>query len=392
VDIAIIGAGPYGLSLAAHLRNSNRRVRIFGDPMHSWSRHMPRGMHLKSEGFASNLYDPEAKFTLEAYCTERAIPYAHIGVPVAIETFIAYGLEFQRRFVPDVENVEITSLKESGGFFELATSAGENVLARQVVVATGIVRFAYLPPPLAAIPNTLVSHSSQHHDLSGFSGKKVAVLGAGASALDIAALLLDAGADVELIARRQTIQFHDPPNEPRPFLQRLIAPRSGLGTGWRSRMCTDIPLVFHAMPQSLRVRAVRRHLGPAPCWFVRDAVAGRMPMHLGATIAGVHPHEARVRLELRQPGREGRAFEVDHMIAATGYKAAVSRLTFMSESVQSRLHKTAEAPTLSRHFESSVPGLYFIGAAAANSFGPLLRFAYGARFAARRLAARLARS
>src|SRR5229473_6386190 len=112
-DVAIIGAGPYGLSLAAHLRNSKRSVRIFGSPMHAWARHMPQGMHLKSEGFASDLYDPEAKFTLKAYCSERAIPYADIGLPVAIETFIAYGLEFQRRYAPDVENVQITSLKNS---------------------------------------------------------------------------------------------------------------------------------------------------------------------------------------------------------------------------------------------------------------------------------------
>lgn len=392
MDIAIIGAGPYGLSLAAHLRNSGRRLRIFGTPMHSWSHHMPRGMHLKSEGFASSLYDPEGIFTLEAYCAENAIPYADIGVPVAIETFIAYGQEFQRRWVPEVENVEITALEESGHDFVLTTSAGETVRARRVVVAAGIVRFAYLPPLLSTIPGALVSHSSQHSDLSGFKGRKVAVLGAGASAVDIAALLLEAGANVELVARRQTIQFHDPPNEPRPLLQRLMAPRSGLGTGWRSRMCTDIPLIFHAMPQALRVRAVERHLGPAPCWFVRDAVVGRMPMHLGATIAGVHPLDGKVRLEIRQSSGEAREFEVDHLIAATGYRAAVSRLAFIHESVRSRLRKTVEAPALDRHFESSVPGLYFVGAAAANSFGPLLRFAYGAKFAASRVAARLANS
>jgi len=358
--------------------------------MHSWSHHMPRAMHLKSEGFASSLFDPEDSFTLEAYCAEKGVPYGDIGVPVPIETFIAYGLEFQQRWVPQVENVEIASLGESGGGFELTSSEGETVRARRVVVAAGIVRFAYLPPLLSAASRSAVSHSSQHSDLSGFKGRKVAVLGAGASAVDIAALLLKVGADVELIARRQSIEFHDPPNEPRPLLQRLMAPRSGLGIGWRSRMCTDLPLVFHAMPQSLRVRAVERHLGPSSCWFVRDAVDGHVPMHLGVTIADLSTLDGSVRLEIRQPGRESRYLEFDHVIAATGYRAAVSRLTFINESLQSRLRKTVEAPKLDRHFESSVPGLFFIGAAAANSFGPLLRFAYGARFAARRVAARLA--
>ena len=391
-DIAIIGAGPYGLSLAAHLRDSKRSVRIFGSPMHSWSHHMPQGMHLKSEGFASNLYDPEAKFTLKTYCAERGIPYADIGVPVAVEAFIAYGVEFQRRYVPNLENVQVTSLKNLGGCFELTTAAGEIARARQVVVAAGIVKFAYLPPLLTSIPAAMVSHSSQHSDLTGFKGRRVAVLGAGASAVDIAALLHQAGADVELIARTQTIKFHSPPNEPRPFLQRLRAPRSGLGTGWRSRMCTDIPLVFHALPQSLRIRAVARHLGPAPGWFVRDAVAERVRMRLGVTLAAADAHEGRARLVLRQFGREDRQVEFEHVIAATGYKAAVSRLTFIDESVQSRIRKAEEAPILNRRFESSVSGLYFVGAAAANSFGPLLRFAYGARFAAERVAARLARA
>jgi cation diffusion facilitator CzcD-associated flavoprotein CzcO len=390
-DVAIIGAGPYGLSLAAHLRNSKRSVRIFGSPMHSWAHHMPQGMHLKSEGFASDLYDPEAKFTLKAYCSERAIPYADIGLPVAIETFIAYGEAFQQRYVPELENVQITSLRQSAECFELTTAAGELARARRVVVAAGIVNFAYLPPMLTAIPATMISHSSQHSDLIGFKGRKVAVLGAGASAVDLAALLHQVGADVELIARRQSVRFHDPPNEPRPLLQRLKAPRSGLGIGWRSRMCTDIPLVFHAMPESLRVRVVERHLGPAPCWFVRDAVVGRVPMHLGVTLAGAQTRAGRARLTLRQADREDQVIEADHVIAATGYRAAVSKLTFIDASLQSRIRRAAEAPVTNRHFESSVSGLYFVGAAAANSFGPLLRFAYGAKFAAKRVAPHVAR-
>ena len=150
VDIAIIGAGPYGLSLAAHLRNSGRSMRIFGAPMNSWSRHMPQGMHLKSEGFASDLYDPEAKFTLKAFCSMQGIPYADVAVPVAIETFIAYGLEFQRRYVPEVENVQISSVTKSAEHFELTTANGEIFRARQVVVAAGIVNFAYLPPVIAS--------------------------------------------------------------------------------------------------------------------------------------------------------------------------------------------------------------------------------------------------
>jgi thioredoxin reductase len=390
IDIAIIGAGPYGLSVAAHLRRSGRSFRIFGEPMQFWTHHMPQGMCLKSEGFASDLYDPNSEFPLKAYCGENTIAYEDIGLPVHIETFIDYGREFQRRYVPQLEKIQINSLVPDTDGFELTTATGEVVRSRQVVVATGIMNFAHLPPQLQGIPAAMVSHSSQHSDLTGFKGREVAVLGAGASALDMAVLLQRAGAAVQLIARRNAIQFHDPPVEPRPVIDQLKAPRSGLGTGWRSRMCTDIPMVFHAMPESLRLRVVARHLGPAPCWFVRDEVVGRLPMHLGATLTSVRPQGDRVRVEFTQRGQESRPIDVDHVVAATGYQVAVSRLRFIHQSIQSSIRKVADTPILGRHFESSVPGLYFIGAAAANSFGPLLRFAFGANFAAKRLGRRLA--
>jgi hypothetical protein len=157
-------------------------------------------------------------------------------------------------------------------------------------------------------------------------------------------------------------------------------------------MCTDIPLVFHAMPKRLRIRAVARHLGPAPCWFTRESVEGRIPTHLSASVTGAEARNGRAVLSIRQPQRPDARIEADHLIAATGYKAAVGRLKFIDAALRARIHTTDEAPTLNRHFESSVPGLYFIGAAAAISFGPLLRFAFGAKFAATRVSSHLARA
>jgi cation diffusion facilitator CzcD-associated flavoprotein CzcO len=388
IDIAIIGAGPYGLSLAAHLGRAGRSFRVFGEPMRFWSGHMPRGMRLKSEGFASNLSDPNGEFTLEVFCRERGIDYAHIGLPVELDTFIAYGIEFQRRYVSALESVDVVGLTHSPTGFELSTSNGEVVQARQVVVATGIGRYAYLPPVLESMPDSLVTHSSAHSDLRSFKNRKVVVLGAGASALDIAALLIEAGASVELIARTDTIRFHDAPREPRPLLERLSEPRSGLGTGWRSRLSCDLPMVFHQLPESVRIRVVARHLGPAPCWFTREAVAG-MPMHLGATLLDAETANNRVRVSFKQ-AEQRRSIEADHVIAATGYKVAISRLEFVHESLLRRIHCAADTPILHGRFESSVPGLHFVGVTAANSFGPLFRFAFGADYVAKRLGRHLA--
>ena len=360
--------------------------------MSFWSNHMPRGMHLKSEGFASSLYDPDGALTLGAYCKEKSLPYADIGLPVPIETFISYAIEFQRRYVPNLENIQVTSIAPAPQGFDLTTNTGETLRARRVVVATGIMNFANLPTLLMGLPEELVTHSSRHSDLNKFKGQRVAVLGAGASAFDTAALLHQAGVDVEVIARRPAIQFQDAPVEPRSLLDRIKAPRSGLGTGWRSRMCTDIPLMFYQLPELLRHRAVKRHLGPAPCWFIRDTVQGKVPMHLGAALVSADVSGARIRLAFTQSDGKNRSIEFDHVIAATGYKLAVSRLSFLDDRIQSQLRKAEDAPILDRQFQSSIPGLYFIGAIAAYNFGPLLRFAYGARYTTGRVVAHLTHS
>ena len=392
VDIVIIGAGPYGLSIAAHLRKTPLTFRIFGTPMQSWRQQMPKGMLLKSDGFASCLYDPDSAFTLGHYCKEMQLPYADVGIPVPCETFVAYGLEFQKRLVPMLEETNITSVRRTTTGFELQTADGQTVQARKVIVAAGITHFGYLPQFLSDLPRECVTHSSQHHDLSGFRDKKVAVIGAGASAVDIAAILNEHGAHVELVARRQEISFHKPSEEPRPLLKRILSPRSGLGLGWRSRLCTDAPLLFHVMPRKLRFRAVQRHLGPAPGWFVRDKVIGKFPLHMGSQIKDASIENGKVHLRIIEKDGRNVDLVMDHVIGATGFRVSISRLGFLDESLRQQIRTVDDTPVLSKSFESSVPGLYLVGVASANSFGPLTRFAYGAKFTARHLSNHLAAS
>jgi Pyridine nucleotide-disulphide oxidoreductase len=392
-DVAIVGAGPYGLAVAAHLKAAGVDFRVFGKPMGFWRNHMPKGMHLKSEGFASFLYDPDSAFTLQMYCKQRGLPYADIGTPVPLETFTAYGLEFQKKFVPDLEDEWVVSLRQSASGFQITLSSGEVFTARRVVIAVGLTYFENVPPELAALPKDFVTHSSKHHTLDHFKGREVVVVGAGSSALDLAAILHQSGASVQVVARVSKIRFHDPPENVNPsWLDRLRQPVTGIGLGWKMFLCTNFPLVFRQMPEKFRLEKVRRLLGPAPCWFTKEQVVGKVGFNLGVSVTGASVQNGRVCLQLRDTAGEKKTLTADHVIAATGYKYDLRRLAFLDPEVLSGIRCAENTPVLSANFESTVHNLYFVGVTAANTFGPLLRFAFGAGFAAPRISKHLART
>jgi hypothetical protein len=391
VDVAIIGAGPYGLSIAAHLRARSVAFRIFGSAMHSWRERMPAGMLLKSEGFASNLYDPSGCFTLKRFCAQMDLPYADIGLPVPLSTLTAYGLAFQQRMVPELEDKTVTALRRSSSGFILRLADGETAAARRVVMAVGMSYFHHVPPSLAQLPPQLVSHSADHRDLRRFKGQDVTVIGGGASALDVAASLCDCGSKVRLVARRRSIHFNPRAEASRSIWKRIRYPVSGIGFGLRSRFYTDAPMLFHCLPEEIRLRTVHSYLGPAGGHHVRDRIIGRLPLVLGSTLDRAEACGGRVKLRLIGCDSIARELTTDHIIAATGYEVDLRRLVFMSERLRSQLRSVAQSPVLSTDFQSSVPGLYFVGLASANSFGPMMRFMFGAGYTARRASRHLAR-
>lgn len=388
--LVIVGAGPYGLSIAAHLRAQGIGFRLFGRPMLNWQAKMPRGMLLKSEGFASNLADPGDRFTLEDFCSRQGLTYSAEAYPVPREDFIAYGQAFQQRFVPEVEKRMVVAIRRSGDAFAVQLDDGEIVTADRIVIGVGISDFANLPPSLADLSAEFVSHSSHHEDMAAFRGREVAVVGSGSSAIDIAALLHENGAAVQMISRRSELPFHSPPEINRSLADRLRAPQTGIGPGWRSFFYTAAPQLFYRLPDELRMRIVSTWLGPAGGWYMRERIVGKV-----ACLAGYEPLAAEVaggKVRLRLSGRDGseRAVAVDHVLAATGYRIDVRKIGFLDETLRGEINTVSGYPVLSRNFESSAAGLYIVGPASAYSFGPMFRFVLGARFTARRLARHLA--
>jgi thioredoxin reductase len=292
-------------------------------------------------------------------------------------------LAFQRKFVPMLEQTVVSEINRSPSGFVVELDTGERVEARRVVVATGISNFSYLPPSLRGLPSDFVSHSSEHVDLTPFHGKDVVVLGHGASATDIAVLLQEAGAKVRLIARKDALVLQRLAS----FNERLFRPKTGLGPSWKSWFFVNFATIFHYLPERTRLKWVQTYLGPAGCWFIADRIT-RVPQLLGNTPVGAKVAGNRVWLELAND-RGRQTIEADHVIAATGYRPGLERLTFIRPSLLASIKSAANTPVLSLHFESSVTGLYFVGPIAANSFGPLMRFACGAKYAASKLSRHL---
>jgi len=261
------------------------------------------------------------------------------------------------------------------------------------VLAVGITHFDYVPENLASLPAEFLSHSSRHHDVEQFRGREVIVIGGGSSALDWAALLYEAGAYVQLVARQGALKFHGKlTGKERSLWERIQRPQTGLGPGWRSSFYANAPAAFHRLPDNLRLEIVKKTLGPSGGWFVKDTVTNHVPKLLGHTVQRAELKDGKVCLKVRAEDGAEREIRADHVIAATGYRVDLERLTFVSSAIRSKIATLGGTPALSSTCESSIPGLYFVGIAAANSFGPVMRFAFGADFAARTVTKALGKS
>jgi pyruvate/2-oxoglutarate dehydrogenase complex dihydrolipoamide dehydrogenase (E3) component len=388
VDVAIIGAGPYGLSLAAQLKALRVEYRVFGTPMSFWRDCVPPDMELKSEGRACDLFDWHRQFTIEAYYREISRPF--VGrVIVPAEIFLAYGLEFQKRFASDVDLRDVANVSRSGDRFVLRLQDGSVLGAGRVVVATGIRDYAYVPEVLRGLPREFVTHSAEYGPVDNLAGRKVLVIGGGASAIDLAWSLFQRDSDVTVACRRPEIRFHPEPPR-RNWYSAIRSPDSPIGGGWKLFFYSHAPQAFRLLPAKTRREIVATTLGPFPGWFMTERVRGRVPIVGGLRVAQAEVIGGQVKLTMQEADNSTRSLTADHVVAATGYRVDVNKLPFLDNALKKRLRMFGQAPVVSRDFATSEPGLYFMGVASAPTFGPVMRFVAGAGFTARKLSRRLA--
>lgn len=392
IDTAVVGAGPYGLSIAAHLRVAGVAHEIFGEPLESWQSFMPQGMLLKSEPFASNLWDPARRFTYEKYLAEKGIAYRRVLDPIPVERFVEYGQWFRRHAVGEVRRVKVRRVARADGAYSLELEDGTVSKARRVILATGHMGFRNLPDELKGLPEGMCLHSTALHDLRRFAGRDVTVIGAGGSALESAALLHEAGVKTRLVARRKQITWNGPPRADRSLIERLRTPEAALAPGWRSWAVSELPFLYRRMFEpAKRHRFFLNSWGPSGAWWLRDRVEGKIDLLLGHQIASAQVVDGRVRLGLTGPAG---ATEIltDHVVAATGFDVALERIDCLEPTLRAQIAREGPYASLSADFETSVKGLFIVGLAAAPVFGPVQRFMFGAKHAAPAVTKALRRS
>jgi thioredoxin reductase len=381
-DVCIVGAGPYGLSAAAHLQKAGMEVRVFGEPMDFWASKMPEGMLLRSPRVASNLSDPDHAFTLEAY---EAVSKTEACAPLPLDTFVEYGRWFRHQLgsALDTRSVFRIDLVKPG--FSLTLGDGEEIRSRFVVVAAGIGPFRRKPEVFAALPPDKSIHCYEGRSVKKFSGKRVAVIGAGQSALESAALLHEAGAQVEIVARQLEVRWigqHTWLHKMGPISSALYSSHD-VGPIGISRLVA-YPKITRLVPLGLRDKIRKRAVRSAGSRWLPERLKG-----VKVTTARFVKHAETVQDELRLVLDDGSERRVDNVLLGTGYRVDISKYDFLPTELVSQIQQFDGYPKLAGGFRCSLPGLHFIGATAARTFGPLLYFVAGTEFAARELSSHL---
>jgi len=376
-DVAVIGAGPYGLSAAAHLCHAGVDTVVFGEPMASWERQMPRGMSLRSTRRSSSISDPERALTLERF---EAWQGSELPTPIPVKTFIAYGRWFQQAVAPDLDRRLVRRVEPDGTSFRVVLHDGDVVSAARVVIACGLTSFAHNPRALASLSQPVAFHSRDLGDAREYANRRVLVVGAGQSALESAALLHEGGARVEVVARADRVAWIpvgvNGSGLTRSLLNELLYPPTEVGPpgiNW----VAGAPDVFRRLPSVVRAEITRRCTVPVGASWLCGRLSD-VPITIGRSIASASASNGGATVVLD----DGTRRDVDHVLAATGYRVDMARSALLARELTTRLRLTGGYPELRTGFEASVERLYFLGAAAVGSFGPVMRFVVGTWFSA----------
>lgn len=355
--------------------------------MDSYRVYSPVGMFMKSEPYASVIAAPQSGYDVRSFYQQRGFEYIDRVIPLSVERFVEYADWFTEKLVPDVRDDRVTKVTRVDGKFHVDFAGSESVVAGQVVIATGLQPYRYIPDELSGLPAELVTHTTDHHELEQFSGRKVVVLGGGQSALEMAALLHEQGAEVRIVTRRSELEWNAPNPEHVSRLGQIRWPVTRLCEGWYCKFY-NTPAAFRLLSAEKRVERARTVLGPSGAWWLKERVDGVVETLTGYRMQKADASGDGIRLFLNGPKET--VIDADHVMAGTGFRMDVARLAFLPSDLRSQMATFKNYPVVSKVGESSVRNLYFAGAPAAANIGPSMRFIAGTHNLARPLAKSLA--
>ena len=377
-EIAVIGAGPHGLGATERLRAAGREVCVIGEPMSFWNT-MPEGLWMRSRRDGSSIGDVTGPLSMEGFTqATQAVVERHMP----LTTFIEYGLWYQRQVAPDVIRRQVVQLERHGHGFQLTFNDGTHLRAGRVLVAAGIAEFSRRPAMLRQLPTDLASHVADHGDYEQFRDRNVAIIGAGQSALESAALMHEGGAQVEVLARQPQVHWLHSGGLIKslgPFAPVFYSP-TDVGPVGISRLVST-PEVFRRLPRPLFDMIAARAIRPAGAAWLRPRLP-EVPITTGAVVTRAIPDGDTLDLHLS----DGTQRHVDHLLFATGYDVDIHRYPFLDRALADQIRCADGYPVLKRGLESSVSRLHFLGAPAARSFGPVMRFVAGSWFSSKAIA------
>ncbi|THF83305.1 NAD(P)-binding domain-containing protein [Cohnella fermenti] len=368
-DLIIIGAGPYGISLAAHAQAAGLTYVLLGKPMSFWQDQMPQTMFIRTNPRYISLSDSEDRWTITRYCEATNTP---LESPFPRPAFVDYGFWFARQAGIAFTGQFAARVERSSEGYTVRTESGGRHSAPAVVVATGLQHFSYVPDELRALPPDLLTHTFGQTDFSRYRGKSVAVIGSGQSAWEAAALLHLAGSDAEILFRREEVHYAGDDN---------------VASGLR---LIETAEQFYRWPLERKLERWNTPRRGSVALFLKPYVEGKVRTIGGVEIVGSGaPGDGKAYLALSN----GSTRAYDHVVSATGYRVNLERLPFLPRDLLDLIVREPAPfhgfPLLSEQFESSLPGLYFAGPSASRTHGPAFGFVAGLRQACRSIIPRI---
>lgn len=368
--LLIIGAGPFGLSLAAEADRTGIDYAMVGRPMAFWRSHMPAGMYLRSD--SGWHLDPADVHTIDRFLELHNLTRAE-AEPLSLDLYLRYTEWFRQQKGIEPREYHVTRLDcdSRTGRFVATLDDGGSLTAATVAVALGAGYFSHVPEEIGAVlPQGRYTHTRDAVEFAGFAGQRVLIIGGRQSAFEWAALMQESGAEcVNLAYRHPTPSFEI---AHWGWVDDLVG-AIGRNPGWYRALSSE-------EKESLKLRLWGEGRLKLEPWLLPRIPPRKVKLFPGTLVARCTETDGdRFDVTLS----DGSQLEVDRVVLATGYKVDVARIPFLAAgNVFAELGTNDGYPILSEQMESSIPGLYFTSSCAIADFGPFFGFTVSARAAA----------